>query len=133
MNRLVALSSFAIRRCIMVRPLRRLTPFERFYSSTAVERTGEETETLRARLLYQSKKRGILENDIIIGGFAQEALAGMSHEELLEYDSIINGDHMEWDLFYFMSGKKEPPKELQESAIFRRIQEYIKKKATAVN
>lgn len=30
----------------------------------------------------------------------------MSGEELMEYDRIINGEHMEWDLFYYLTGKK---------------------------
>ncbi|CAJ0961957.1 unnamed protein product, partial [Mesorhabditis belari] len=66
----------------------------------------------RARLLYQSKKRGILENDIILGGFAEENLAQMNEQQLKSYDELINGEHMEWDLYYYLSGKKTPPKEI---------------------
>jgi succinate dehydrogenase assembly factor 2 len=61
-------------------------------------------ETLRSRLYYQSKKRGILENDILLGGFADSQLNNLSEVELREYDKIINGEHMEWDLYYFMTG-----------------------------
>ncbi|KAH7723554.1 Protein Y57A10A.29 [Aphelenchoides avenae] len=65
----------------------------------------EPLEVVRARLLYQSKKRGILENDIIIGGFAEETLPTLSRSELADYDRLINGEHMEWDLFHYVSGK----------------------------
>lgn len=76
-------------------------------------------EAIRARLLYQSTKRGILENDILIGlgwigslvsrifsNFARSNLSGMDERELLEYDRIINGQHMEWDLYYYFTGKQ---------------------------
>lgn len=83
--------------------------------------TTEDSETLRARLLYQSKKRGILENDLIIGGFARRHLAEMDGGELKAYDRIINGPHMEWDLFHYCAGKKKPPPELAECRVFQRI------------
>ena len=72
----------------------------------ALMRAPEKTsiETLRSRLRYQSKKRGILENDILVGGFADKRLASLNESELRKYDEIINGDHMEWDLYYYMTG-----------------------------
>ena len=42
----------------------------------------------RARLLYQSKKRGILENDILLGEFAESHLPKMNAAELAEYDKV---------------------------------------------
>ncbi|KAK6039190.1 TPR repeat region, partial [Cooperia oncophora] len=72
----------------------------------------ESLETMRARLLYQSKKRGILENDILIGVFGEKYVNKMDRETLKAYDTLINGDIMEWDLYYYMSGKEEPPAEL---------------------
>jgi succinate dehydrogenase assembly factor 2 len=59
---------------------------------------------MRSRLYYQSKKRGILENDILVGGFADNHLKDLNEAELREYDKIINGEHMEWDLYYYLSG-----------------------------
>ncbi|RCN43946.1 TPR repeat region [Ancylostoma caninum] len=80
---------------------------------------------LKARLLYQSKKRGILENDILIGAFAERNLSKMNQEELESYDKLINGEHMEWDLFYFMSGKKEPPADVANSSAFKLIKAFV--------
>ena len=51
-------------------------------------RDGEPTETLRKRLVYESRKRGILETDLILGTFARTRLAGMSDRELREYDRV---------------------------------------------
>ncbi|CAD5216299.1 unnamed protein product [Bursaphelenchus xylophilus] len=84
-------------------------------------------ETFRARLYYQSKKRGILENDILIGGFAEKELKNLSQVELENYDTLINGDIMEWDLFYYLSNKKEPPEEVQNNLAFKKMKEFVAK------
>lgn len=79
----------------------------RFIRGVACENaTKSPLETLRSRLYYQSKKRGILENDILIGGFADSHLKALNETELREYDKIINGEYMEWDLYYYLSGKR---------------------------
>lgn len=74
----------------------------RCLNSTTFEKSP--IETLRSRLYYQSKKRGILENDLLLGGFADAQLNKLSETELHEYDKIINGEHMEWDLYYYLTG-----------------------------
>ncbi|KAF7637716.1 t-SNARE coiled-coil homology domain-containing protein [Meloidogyne graminicola] len=78
-------------------------------------------ECLRSRLFYQSKKRGILENDILIGGFAEKNLSEMDRNDLNNYDAIINGNYMEWDLYYYLTGKKEAPSELISNPIFKNM------------
>lgn len=45
------------------------------------------------------------------------------------YDRLINGEHMEWDLYYYMSGKKEPPKEVASSPVFQMLKKYVAEKA----
>uniref|UniRef100_A0A1I7ZUQ6 Succinate dehydrogenase assembly factor 2, mitochondrial n=1 Tax=Steinernema glaseri TaxID=37863 RepID=A0A1I7ZUQ6_9BILA len=100
----------------------------RYFCTINVEMKKEGIEKQRARLLYQSKKRGILENDILIGGFAEQNLKTLSQEQLDRYDAIINGEHMEWDLFYYVSGKKPAPKNLQECEVFQLITQYANDK-----
>jgi succinate dehydrogenase assembly factor 2 len=51
-------------------------------------RPGESIETTRARLVYQSRKRGTLENDLLLSTFAQEHLGTMDVEELSEFDKV---------------------------------------------
>ncbi|KAL7079638.1 hypothetical protein ACQ4LE_001287 [Meloidogyne hapla] len=92
--------------------------YKRFVSKNSIE-------SLRSRLFYQSKKRGILENDILIGKFAEENLSKMDINDLINYDAIINGDYMEWDLYYYLTGRKEAPNELISNPIFKNIKEYI--------
>lgn len=51
-------------------------------------RDAETTEILRKRLVYESRKRGILETDLILATFAQERLGSMADRELREYDRV---------------------------------------------
>ena len=51
-------------------------------------RLGESIETTRSRLVYQSRKRGTLESDLLLSTFAQENLGTMDAEELSEFDKV---------------------------------------------
>lgn len=53
-----------------------------------VQRDNETITALRARLVYQSRKRGMLEGDLILSTFAAENLHKMSEDELKEYDRV---------------------------------------------
>lgn len=54
----------------------------------ALPRINESLETLRARLVYQSRKRGTLETDLLLSTFANEHLNRMTEKELKEYDKV---------------------------------------------
>lgn len=51
-------------------------------------RPGESLEKMRARLVYQSRKRGTLESDLLLSTFAKEHLATMEEAELREFDKV---------------------------------------------
>lgn len=51
-------------------------------------RLNETVETLRARLVYQSRKRGTLESDLLLSTFARDHLSSMTEVELKEYDKV---------------------------------------------
>jgi Flavinator of succinate dehydrogenase len=51
-------------------------------------RPGEPIETTRARLIYQSRKRGTLESDLLLSTFAREHLGTMDAEALSEFDKV---------------------------------------------
>merc|ERR1739838_322694 len=69
----------------------------------------EPTANKRARLLWQSRKRGIAENCLLLSTFSAEHLNKMTEEELETYDRILNDYINEWDLYYWMVGTKEVP------------------------
>ncbi|KKK16594.1 hypothetical protein P175DRAFT_0504375 [Aspergillus ochraceoroseus IBT 24754] len=72
-----------------------------------LRRRGEDAVTMRARLLYQSRKRGILESDLLLSTFADVYLADMSKEQLQEYDLFL--DENDWDIYYWAT--QDPPEE----------------------
>ncbi|KAL4811377.1 WD40-repeat-containing domain protein [Aspergillus unguis] len=72
-----------------------------------LKRTGEDLSTMRARLLYQSRKRGILESDLLMSTFADVYLKDMNLEQLQEYDRFL--DENDWDIYYWAT--QDPPSE----------------------
>lgn len=64
-----------------------------------IKRTGETVEVKRARLVYQSRKRGILESDLLLSRFAKKYLNTFSEQELEEYDKLL--DEPDWDIYYW--------------------------------
>ena len=55
-----------------------------------IPRLGESIEKMRARLVYQSRKRGTLESDLLLSTFAQQNLGEMEEAELKEYDRVCS-------------------------------------------
>lgn len=53
-----------------------------------IPRPNESLDSLRARLNYQSRKRGTLESDLLLSTFAKESLPTMTRGELEEFDKV---------------------------------------------
>ncbi|XP_067938144.1 succinate dehydrogenase assembly factor 2-B, mitochondrial-like [Watersipora subatra] len=83
-------------------------------------RPGESLEQKKARLLYQSRKRGIKETDLVLSTFAHKYLHKLSEEELAEYDRLINVPSNDWDIYYWASGVVEAPPEF-DGPIMRKL------------
>ena len=71
----------------------------------------ESADTQLRRLLWQSRKRGISENDLLLSTWFQRNHPSMSPEQINEYDHLINAEVNEWDLFYWISKAKPVPEE----------------------
>ncbi|GAB0093815.1 Succinate dehydrogenase assembly factor 2-A, mitochondrial [Sergentomyia squamirostris] len=71
----------------------------------------EPLKTQKARLLYQSRKRGMLENDLLLSTFAAKYLSDMTPEQTKMYDRLINGPSNDWDIYYWATEKKPIPEE----------------------
>ena len=80
-------------------------------STERYEKSSQDINTLRSRLLYQSRKRGMLENGLILSHFAAKYLATMNKTQLDLYDKLINTPSNDWDLYNWVVGIKETPKE----------------------
>ncbi|KAI1642000.1 DUF339-domain-containing protein [Daldinia loculata] len=64
-----------------------------------MRRAGEDDATIRARLVYQSRKRGTLESDLLLSTFADEYLPTMTREQMEQYDRFL--DENDWDIYYW--------------------------------
>ncbi|KAL7823178.1 DUF339 domain-containing protein [Trichoderma gracile] len=70
-----------------------------------LRRVGEDDATKRARLLYQSRKRGTLESDLLLSTFAAQHLPTMTTAQLDQYDLFL--DENDWDIYYWAT-QREP-------------------------
>lgn len=83
------------------------------------------TETLsitRKRLQYQMRKRGILETDLLLSTFAHDHLDKLDSQELRDLDTVLG--HVDWDIFYWATGKTKPPENIQQMSVFQRLQQH---------
>lgn len=64
-----------------------------------------------SRLLYQSRKRGMLENGLLLSTFAQKYLNSFNEGQLRMYDRLINLPSNDWDIYNWATGNKETPSE----------------------
>ncbi|KAI5297597.1 hypothetical protein KEM56_004687 [Ascosphaera pollenicola] len=76
-----------------------------------LKRDGEDIATTRARLLYQSRKRGTLETDLLLSTFASAYLPRMDHSQLQTYSSFL--DENDWDIYYWATQPAMPSPEAE--------------------
>ncbi|KAI0283687.1 Flavinator of succinate dehydrogenase-domain-containing protein [Russula aff. rugulosa BPL654] len=93
-------------------------------------RPGESIETTRARLVYQSRKRGTLENDLLLSTFAQENLGTMNAEELSEFDKLM--DEPDWDIYYWATEKRTPPERWAGSRLLEKLKVHARNEGKVV-
>ncbi|KAL7637339.1 UNVERIFIED_CONTAM: hypothetical protein RMT77_012065 [Armadillidium vulgare] len=89
------------------------------------EKIGEPIHLKRARLLYQSRKRGMLENGLILSSFAAKYLEEMSESELSLYDRLINLPSNDWEIYYWATGVKPTPVEF-ENIVMDKLKEFVR-------
>lgn len=67
----------------------------------------ETRETRLKRLRLRCWRRGIKEMDLILGRFADTALAGLDEPALDAFEALL--EENDWDLYYWVSGAREAP------------------------
>ncbi|RKO87460.1 Flavinator of succinate dehydrogenase-domain-containing protein [Blyttiomyces helicus] len=83
-------------------------------------RPANESVTIkRARLVYASRKRGILETDLILSTFARDHLAALSEAELNEYDVLL--EENDWDIYYWVTEGRPAPTKVTDMTVFHKI------------
>lgn len=137
-------ASLVLRRNTSGPPLSRgLVSFTRLYSKkpfvqddvilrvkvAPIKRVNETLDNKKARLVYQSRKRGILETDLLLSRFAAKYLKDMTPEELEEYDSLLN--ELDWDIYYWATKNFETtplPDKWKNSKILEKLQKFSENK-----
>ncbi|KAG2218560.1 hypothetical protein INT45_006321 [Circinella minor] len=89
-----------------------------------IPRPNEPLEKKRARLIYQSRKRGILETDLLLSTFAQKYLKEFNMEQLEKYDKLL--DEPDWDIFYWATDKKKVPDHLLNNDVLDMVRQHAK-------
>jgi len=85
---------------------------------------------MRARLIYQSRKRGTLESDLILSTFANENIHKMDEKELKEYDRLL--DEPDWDIYYWSTGKRIPPSRWANSALLDKLKAHARNEGKVI-
>lgn len=76
-------------------------------------------ENKRRRLIFRSDHRGTKEMDIILGRFAREHVPTFTEVELCEYDELLRNNDP--DLYNWVTGKEDAPKEVREMTAFKKL------------
>ncbi|KAI6019917.1 Flavinator of succinate dehydrogenase-domain-containing protein [Pisolithus orientalis] len=95
-----------------------------------IPRPNESIDTTRARLVYQSRKRGTLESDLLLSTFARDHLHTMSMPELSEYDKLL--DESDWDIYYWATGNRTPPDRWASSPLLQKLKLHAKNEGKVV-
>lgn len=81
----------------------------------------EPTAIRRKRLLHQSRYRGRLESDLLLGRFASAQLAGLDRDQLDRYEALLA--ESDQDLFAWISGQ-EPVPPRHDNDVFHRLRAF---------
>ncbi|KAB5590788.1 Succinate dehydrogenase assembly factor 2 [Ceratobasidium theobromae] len=95
-----------------------------------IHRPNETITSLRARLVYQTRKRGTLESDLLLSTFAKENLPKMSEKELREFDKLL--DEPDWDIYYWAIDKRQPPKRWEGTELLEKLRLHAKNEGKVV-
>lgn len=74
---------------------------------------------LKKKLIYQSWHRGMRENDLLLGPFADAILPTLAETELKAYQDMLN--HDDADLFAWITGQRAIP---ESEPMLRRIRDF---------
>lgn len=88
-----------------------------------INREGENLFAKRKRLVYQSRKRGILETDLLLSRFADKYINELDESLLNEYDKLL--DELDWDIYYWVTENYSTtplPEKWKDSKILKMLQ-----------
>jgi antitoxin CptB len=83
--------------------------------------SSEGLDVRRRRLLVRAWRRGMREMDLVLGPFADAKLAGLTEDELTEFEKVL--DIPDQKMFAWLNGSETTPPEV-DTALFRKIREF---------
>jgi len=87
------------------------------------ERTSDGLDVRRRKLLFRCWHRGMREMDLIMGRFADSALAELSDDELADLERLI--ELPDRDLLAWVTGEADVPADV-DTVLFRRMCDFHK-------
>jgi len=85
------------------------------------ERSSDGLDVRRRKLLFRSWHRGMREMDLIMGRFADSAVAVLNDAELDEFERLI--DLPDRELLAWVTGEAEVPGDV-DTPVFRRMRDH---------
>jgi antitoxin CptB len=90
-------------------------------SMTGTTRSSEGLDVRRRKLLFRSWHRGMREMDLIMGRFADAALAQLTPAELADFEQLMEVPDRE--LLAWVTGEAAVPAD-HDTALFRRLRDF---------
>ena len=88
---------------------------------TGMGRSSDGLDARRRRLLFRSWHRGIREMDLILGRFADAAIADLSDAELNDFEHLM--ERPDPELYAWVSGEVPVPREY-DTHLFKRLRTF---------
>lgn len=85
---------------------------------SASPRSSEGLDTVRRRILFRSRHRGMREMDLIMGQFADAEIENLNAGELAEFETLL--DEQDQKVLSWICGTEPTPPEY-DTPLFRRI------------
>lgn len=89
-----------------------------------LQREGEPVNVLRKRLVYNSRKRGILETDLLLSSWAAKNLENLDLKSLKEYEILLHEN--DWSIYYWLTKAMEPPEHIAKLGILKSLVQHSK-------
>jgi antitoxin CptB len=88
---------------------------------TGTTRSSEGLDVRRRKVLFRSWHRGMREMDLIMGRFADDAVAQLTQEELADFEQLMEVPDRE--LLAWVTGEAAVPAD-HDTALFRRLRDF---------
>ena len=88
---------------------------------TGTTRSSEGLDLRRRKLLFRAWHRGMRETDLIMGRFADAAIAQLTEAELAEFERLMEVPDRE--LLAWVTGEADVPADY-DTALFRRLRDF---------